>query len=56
MAVYKRSYKSYTGTLTDPRLRFLILPKYSYERLFASRFLTASFPWDALATSTWSTI
>lgn len=40
MAVYKRSYKSYTGALTDPRTRFLILPKYSYERLFASRFLT----------------
>jgi ABC-2 type transport system permease protein len=40
MAVYKRSYKSYTGALTNPRTRFLILPKYSYERLFASRFLT----------------
>jgi ABC-2 type transport system permease protein len=40
MAVYKRSYKSYAGELTNPRTRFLILPKYSYERLFASRFLT----------------
>jgi ABC-2 type transport system permease protein len=40
MAVYKRSYKSYTGALTNPRTRFLILPKYSYERLFSSRFLT----------------
>jgi ABC-2 type transport system permease protein len=40
MAVYKRSYKSYTGALTNPRTRFLILPRYSYERIFASRFLT----------------
>jgi ABC-2 type transport system permease protein len=39
MAVYKRSYKTYTGALTDARFRFLILPRYSYERLFASRFL-----------------
>lgn len=40
MAVYKRSYSSYDGALTDPRRRFLVLPKYSYERLFQSRFLT----------------
>ncbi len=40
MAVYKRSYRSYTGALTDPRTRFLLLPKYSYERIFANRFLT----------------
>jgi ABC-2 type transport system permease protein len=40
MAVYKRSYRTYSGELTDPRFRFLILPKFSYERLFAGRFLT----------------
>jgi len=40
MAVYKRTYSSYTGPLTDPRTRFLVLPRYSYERLFQSRFLT----------------
>ncbi len=40
MAVYKRSYSTYSGTLTDPRTRFLVLPRYSYERLFQSRFLT----------------
>jgi ABC-2 type transport system permease protein len=40
MAVYKRSYSTYTGHLTNPRTRFLVLPRYSYERLFQSRFLT----------------
>lgn len=40
MAVYKRTYTSYAGPLTDPRTRFLVLPRYSYERLFQSRFLT----------------
>lgn len=40
MAVYKRSYTSYSGSLTNPRTRFLVLPRYSYERLFQSRFLT----------------
>lgn len=39
MAVYKRSYTGYTGALTPEWSRFLILPKYSYERLFQSRFL-----------------
>ncbi len=39
MAVYKRSYTSYSGALTPPRTRFLVLPRYSYERLFKSRFL-----------------
>lgn len=40
MAVYKRSYTTYSGPLTAPRGRFLVLPRYSYERLFTSRFLT----------------
>ncbi len=40
MAVYKRTYTSYSGPLTSPRARFLVLPRYSYERLFQSRFLT----------------
>ena len=40
MAVYKRSYTSYSGPLTPARTRFLVLPRYSYERLFKSRFLT----------------
>ncbi len=40
MAVYKRTYTTYSGPLTPPRTRFLVLPRYSYERLFQSRFLT----------------
>jgi ABC-2 type transport system permease protein len=40
MAVYKRSYSTYAGPFTNPRTRFLVLPRYSYERLFQSRFLT----------------
>ncbi|MBM3760663.1 MAG: hypothetical protein FJW36_10500 [Acidobacteria bacterium] len=40
MAVYKRTYTTYAGPLTPPRTRFLVLPRYCYERLFQSRFLT----------------
>jgi ABC-2 type transport system permease protein len=40
VAVYKRTYTNYSGSFTDPRTRFLVLPRYSYERLFQSRFLT----------------
>jgi ABC-2 type transport system permease protein len=39
MAVYKRTYKGYSGSLTPTWSRFLILPRYSYTRLFKSRFL-----------------
>src|ERR1700683_2606963 len=39
MAVYKRTYKSYTGPLTPAWSRFMILPRYSYSRLFQSRFM-----------------
>jgi len=39
MAVYKRTYKSYSGTLTPAWSRFMILPRYSYARLFQSKFL-----------------
>ncbi|MDX2267993.1 MAG: hypothetical protein NW208_07795 [Bryobacter sp.] len=41
MAVYKRSYRSYQGELTNPRFRFLILPKYAYERVFAPKYMVA---------------
>jgi ABC-2 type transport system permease protein len=37
MAVYKRSYKSYSGRLTPDWARFLTLTKYSLETLFQSR-------------------
>ena len=39
MAVYKRNYKGYAGPLTPRWPRFLILTRYSYARLFQSRFL-----------------
>lgn len=39
MAVYKRTYKGYTGALTPEWSRFMILPRYSYARLFQSKFL-----------------
>lgn len=39
MAVYKRTYKSYSGPLTPAWSRFMILPRYSYARLFQSKFL-----------------
>ncbi len=39
MAVYKRTYKGYAGTLTPAWSRFLILTRYSYARLFHSKFL-----------------
>jgi ABC-2 type transport system permease protein len=39
MAVYKRTYKGYSGALTAEWSRFMILPRYSYARLFQSKFL-----------------
>ena len=39
MAVYKRTYKGYSGGLTAEWSRFMILPRYSYARLFQSKFL-----------------
>jgi ABC-2 type transport system permease protein len=37
--VYKQTYKDYSGTRTTPWFRFLILSRYSYARLFQSKFL-----------------
>ncbi len=39
MAVYKQSYRDYEGRRTAQWPRFLILTRYSYARLFQSRFL-----------------
>ena len=39
MAVYKRTYKTYSGPRTVPWRRFLILTRYSYTRLFQSKFV-----------------
>ena len=39
MAVYKQTYKDYGGPRTAAWSRFLILMRYSYSRMFQSRFL-----------------
>jgi ABC-type transport system involved in multi-copper enzyme maturation permease subunit len=38
MAVYKRRYNSYTGSLTAPWSRFFVLTRYAFADLFKSRF------------------
>jgi ABC-2 type transport system permease protein len=43
MAVYKRSYRSYSGSLTPAWSRFFILTRYALRGLFTSKFLTAAF-------------
>lgn len=39
MAVYKRTYRTYSGPRTPAWSRFLVLTRYSYARLFQSRLL-----------------
>src|SRR5215475_5249018 len=41
MAVYKRTYKAYTGALTPEWSRFLVLSRFSFATLFDSRIFTA---------------
>ena len=36
MAVYKRSYKSYTGQLTPEWSRWMVIPRYAWQGLFRS--------------------
>lgn len=43
MAVYKRSYRGYTGELTPRWSRFRILMRYASRGVFRSRFVTALF-------------
>ncbi|HET8546738.1 MAG TPA: hypothetical protein VFL57_01980 [Bryobacteraceae bacterium] len=43
MAVYKRAYKPYTGSLTPTWSRFLILPRYAFRTVFRSKILTGYF-------------
>ncbi len=37
MAVYDRHYRPYDGTLLPERWRFLVIPRYAYKDVFASR-------------------
>jgi len=43
VAVYKRTYAAYEGSLTPTWSRFLILQRYSFARLWQSRFLVMFF-------------
>jgi ABC-2 type transport system permease protein len=43
MAVYKRTYTSYSGPLTPERWRFTILPAYTLRTVFGSRFYSGAF-------------
>ncbi|MGC2474141.1 MAG: hypothetical protein WA485_07390 [Candidatus Sulfotelmatobacter sp.] len=43
MAVYRRSYKSYSGTLTPAWSRFLVIFRYSRKSLFRSKVQTGLF-------------
>src|SRR5262245_2022422 len=52
MAVYKRGYQRYAGPLTGPWTRFLVLPRYAWERLYQQRLVIlltmAAFVWPLL--------
>jgi ABC-2 type transport system permease protein len=43
VAVYKRTYAAYEASLTPSWSRFLILPRYSFARLWQSKFLVMFF-------------
>ncbi len=43
MAVYKRSYKPYTGASTPALSRIFVIPRYAFETLFDSRLLMSYF-------------
>ena len=43
MAVYKKTYRPYEGTLTASWSRFLVIPRYALEDLQRSKFLTVFF-------------
>ena len=43
MAVYKKTYRPYDGELTPSFTRFLVIPRYAFEEMRKSRFLTIFF-------------
>ena len=43
MAVYKKSYRPYDGALTPSLTRFMVIPRYAFEDMRKSRFLTIFF-------------
>src|SRR5215208_3340214 len=52
MAVYKRGYTRYTGPLTGRWTRFMVLPRYSWRRLYEQRLVVlltmVAFVWPLL--------
>jgi ABC-2 type transport system permease protein len=43
MAVYKRTYRAYSGPLTNPAWRFLVLQHYAFRAVFRSRSLLVGY-------------
>ncbi len=43
MAVYKKTYRPYDGALTSSWTRFLVIPRFAFEDMRKSRFLTLFF-------------
>jgi ABC-2 type transport system permease protein len=43
MAVYKKTYRPYEGGLTSSLTRFLVIPRFAFEEMRKSRFLTIFF-------------
>src|SRR5918992_4942113 len=54
MAVYKRGYRRYAGPLTGRWWRFMVLPRYSWRKLYEQRLVIlltmAAFIWPLLCT------
>src|SRR5918999_766071 len=52
MAVYKRGYQRYAGPLTGRWTRFMVLPRYAWDRLYQQRLVilltTLAFVWPLL--------
>lgn len=52
MAVYKRGYRRYEGPLTGRWTRFMVLPRYAWQRLYQQRLVVlltmAAFVWPVL--------
>jgi len=52
MAVYKRGYQRYDGPLTGGWTRFMVLPRYAWQRLYSQRLVViltmAAFLWPLL--------
>jgi ABC-2 type transport system permease protein len=43
VAIYERGYRGYAGPLTATWSRFLVLPRYAFEAVFASKLFTSFF-------------